>query len=134
MKLLGYPSLLLKTPALLYCSVTGCLTKCAPYISPFYANKGYHPKMHLQVENNAQTIEANSFVTDLRVVHNNLRKVIKDAQCHYQLSVDKRRIPVSKIEVVRGPLTHDPGAPPIASQHNFIVQPLVTKEWNARIF
>jgi len=29
---------------------------------------------------------------------------------------------------VRGPLTHDPGAPPIASQHNFIVQPLVTKE------
>ena len=90
--------------------------------------------MHLQVENNAQTIEANSFVTDLRVVHNNLRKVIKDAQCHYQLSVDKRRIPVSKIEVVRGPLTHDPGAPPIVSQHNFIVQPLVTKEWNARIF
>jgi len=35
---------------------------------------------------------------------------------------------------VRGPLTHDPGAPPIASQHNFIVQPLVTKEWNARAF
>ena len=31
MKLLGYPSLLLKTPALLYCSVTGCLTKRAPY-------------------------------------------------------------------------------------------------------
>jgi len=29
---------------------------------------------------------------------------------------------------VRGPLTHDPGAPPIASQRNFIVQPLVTKE------
>ena len=23
---------------------------------------------------------------------------------------------------------------PIASQHNFIVQPLVTKEWNARAF
>ena len=35
---------------------------------------------------------------------------------------------------VRGPLTHDPGVPPIASQHNFIVQPLVTKEWNARAF
>jgi len=29
---------------------------------------------------------------------------------------------------VRGPLTHDHGAPPIVSQHNFIVQPLVTKE------
>jgi len=35
---------------------------------------------------------------------------------------------------VRGPLTYDPRAPPIASQHNFIVQPLVTKEWNARAF
>ena len=32
MKLLGYPSLLLRTPALLYCSVTGYLTECAPYI------------------------------------------------------------------------------------------------------
>ena len=29
---------------------------------------------------------------------------------------------------VRGPLTHDPRAPPVAFQHNFIVQPLVTKE------
>jgi len=29
---------------------------------------------------------------------------------------------------VRGSLTHDPGASSIASQHNFIVQPLVTKE------
>jgi len=35
---------------------------------------------------------------------------------------------------VRGPLTHDSGVPPIASQHNFIVQPLVTKEWNAGTF
>jgi len=35
---------------------------------------------------------------------------------------------------VRGPLTHDPRAPSVASQHNFIVQPLVTKEWNARAF
>jgi len=35
---------------------------------------------------------------------------------------------------VKGPLTHNPGAPPVASQHNFIVQPLVTKEWNTRAF
>jgi len=68
-------------------------------VSPFYANKGYHPKMYLQVKNNVQTMEANSFVIDLRVVHNNLRKAIEDTQCHYQLSVDKRRTPVPKIEV-----------------------------------
>jgi len=35
---------------------------------------------------------------------------------------------------IREPLTHDPGAPSVASQHNFIVQPLVTKEWNTRAF
>jgi len=35
---------------------------------------------------------------------------------------------------VRGPLTHDSGVPLVTSQHNFIVQPLVTKEWNARTF
>ena len=35
---------------------------------------------------------------------------------------------------VKGPLTHDPEVPSVASQHNFIVQPLVTKEWNARAF
>jgi len=35
---------------------------------------------------------------------------------------------------IRGPLTHDSGVPPITFQHNFIVQPLVTKEWNARTF
>jgi len=35
---------------------------------------------------------------------------------------------------VRRPLAHDPRVPPIASQHNFIVQPLVAKEWNTRAF
>jgi len=68
-------------------------------VFPFYANKGYHPKMHLQVENNAQTMETNSFVTDLRVVHNNLRKAIENTQRRYQLSTDKRRTPAPKIEV-----------------------------------
>jgi len=68
-------------------------------VSPFYANKGYHPKMHLQVENNTQTVEVNSFVTDLRVVHNDLRKAIEDMQHCYQLSADKRRTPAPKIEV-----------------------------------
>jgi len=35
---------------------------------------------------------------------------------------------------VRGPLTYDPRVPSVAFQYNFIVQPLVTKEWNARAF
>jgi len=51
------------------------------------------------VENNTQTAEANSFVADLRVVHDDLRKAIEDMQCCYQLSADKGRIPAPKIEV-----------------------------------
>ena len=68
-------------------------------VSPFYANKGYHPKMQLQVENDARITEANSFVTDLRLVHDDLRRAIKDAQHRYQIPADKRRTPASKIEV-----------------------------------
>ena len=68
-------------------------------VSSFYANKDYHPKMQLQVENNAQIIEADSFVTDLRLVHDNLKRAIEDTQRHYQIPVDKRRTPAPKIEV-----------------------------------
>jgi len=68
-------------------------------ISPFYANKGYHPKMQLQVENNARITEADSFVTDLRLVHDNLKRAIEDAQRRYQIPADKRRTPAPKIEV-----------------------------------
>ena len=68
-------------------------------VSLFYANKGYHPKMQLQVENNAWIMEADSFVTDLRLVYNNLKRAIKDTQRRYQIPADKRRTPVPKIEV-----------------------------------
>jgi len=68
-------------------------------VSLFYANKGYHPKMQLQVENNAQITEADLFVTDLRLVHDDLKRAIEDTQHHYQIPADKRRTPVPKIEV-----------------------------------
>jgi len=68
-------------------------------ISPFYANKGYYPRMELQVKCDAQITEANSFVIDLRTVHNNLREAIEDTQHHYQKSVDKKWTPAPKIEV-----------------------------------
>ena len=68
-------------------------------VSPFYANKGYHPKMQLQVENNTQIMDADLFVTDLRLVHNNLKRAIEDTQCCYQIPADKRRTPAPKIEV-----------------------------------
>ena len=47
-------------------------------VSLFYANKGYHPKMQLQMESDTQITETDSIVTDLKVVHNNLQKAIED--------------------------------------------------------
>ena len=38
-------------------------------------------------------------MTDLRLVHNDLKGAIKDMQHHYQIPADKKRIPASKIEV-----------------------------------
>jgi len=68
-------------------------------VSPFYANKGYHPKMQLQVENDIWIMEMDSIVTDLRLVHDDLKGVIEDVQCCYQIPANKRRILVPKIEV-----------------------------------
>jgi len=50
----------------------------------------------------------------------NAQKAIEEFEKKYWQDKNKKSI--------RGPLTHDPRAPPVASQHNFIVQPLVTKE------
>ena len=68
-------------------------------VFPFYTNKGYHPKMQLQVENDVRIMEVDSFVTDLRLVHDDLKRAIKDAQHHYQIPADMRRTPAPKIKV-----------------------------------
>jgi len=55
--------------------------------------------MQLQVKCVAQATEANSFITDLKTVHEELRTVIKDVQRHYQAPADKRCSPAPKIEI-----------------------------------
>jgi len=55
--------------------------------------------MQLQVERIAQVTEANSFVTDLKIVHEDLRTAIEDAQRHYQALADRRRSPAPKFEI-----------------------------------
>ena len=68
-------------------------------VSPFYANKGYHPQLQVQVERVVQTSEADFFVADLKAVHEDLKKEIKDAQRRYQILADKRHTPVPKIKI-----------------------------------
>ena len=61
-------------------------------ITPFYANKGYHPNLTVHPEHDLASTRMCDFVTDLDELHQELRKHISDAQCRYQLLADSRRL------------------------------------------
>src|SRR6266481_2486870 len=60
-------------------------------ITPFYANKGYHPNVTVHPERNLASARAHDFVTDLDELHQELTMHITDAQHHYQITADSRR-------------------------------------------
>ena len=68
-------------------------------VSPFYTNKDYHPQLQVQVEHVARTMEADSFMANLKTVHEDLKKAIKDAQRCYQIPADKRCTPAPEIKI-----------------------------------
>jgi len=45
--------------------------------------------MQLEVLCNTQATEANTFIANLKLVHEELKKTIEDAQCCYQILADK---------------------------------------------
>lgn len=65
----------------------------ATQVSPFFANKGYHPL--IQPVSNAESIstEASAYATDLSDLHDYLREQLKIAQLAYQRPADQKRIP-----------------------------------------
>ena len=52
-------------------------------ISPFFANKGYHPRVQFQVQKEPSQGTANNFVSDLKKIHNELKQTIQTAQHRY---------------------------------------------------
>jgi hypothetical protein len=60
-------------------------------ISPFFANKGYHPNLQVQIERELVSENAKKFVADLDGLHSELKLSIADAQKQYQVSADRRR-------------------------------------------
>ena len=62
-------------------------------ISPFYANKGYHPEVAVHPERDLVSSRARQFVTDLDELHQELRKAIASSQAAYQKSADRNRLP-----------------------------------------
>src|SRR3977135_1653166 len=62
-------------------------------ISPFFANKGYHPNITIHPERDLISARARDFAVDLDELHQELRKAISEAQSRYQVSADSRKLP-----------------------------------------
>ena len=68
-------------------------------VSPFFANKGYHPNISIHPERDLASARAQEFVTDLDELHTTLRESIAQAQVYYQKSADRKRLPAPDFKV-----------------------------------
>jgi hypothetical protein len=68
-------------------------------ISPFFANKGYHPNITVHPERDLSSARAREFAVDLDELHQSLRLEIAAAQERYQGPADARRSPAPDFKV-----------------------------------
>ena len=68
-------------------------------ISPFFANKGYHPNINVHPEYDLSSDWARHFVVNLEELHTFLREQITDAQARYKETADRRRIPAPEFPI-----------------------------------
>ena len=67
-------------------------------ITPFFANKGYHPNLTVHPKHDLASAHAHNFVTDLDELHQQLQQHIAEAQCRYQTSADSRWLPAPEFK------------------------------------
>jgi hypothetical protein len=67
-------------------------------ISPFFANKGYHPNLAIHPERDLTSAHAQELAVDLDQLHQELRKEIARAQLRYQGPADARRSPAPEFK------------------------------------
>ncbi|CDO69315.1 hypothetical protein BN946_scf184976.g34 [Trametes cinnabarina] len=68
-------------------------------ISPFFANKGYHPGLTVHPERDLTSARAREFAVDLEELHTELRRQIAEAQARYQVQADKHRLPAPDFRI-----------------------------------
>src|SRR3979490_349328 len=68
-------------------------------ISPFFANKGYHPNLAIHPECDLASSRAQDFVVDLDELHQELRREILAAQQAYQTSANTKQLPAPDFKV-----------------------------------
>jgi len=62
-------------------------------ITPFFANKGYHPRITVHPERDMASARAREFVVDLDELHSMLRSEIAHVQERYKETKDRKLLP-----------------------------------------
>ena len=62
-------------------------------ISPFFANKGYHPNLTIHPERDLASSRVKDLVVNLDKLHQELKATIAEAQLRYQGPTDAKRTP-----------------------------------------
>jgi len=60
-------------------------------VSPFYANKGYHPQINISPEIDVASIRAQNYAVDLHQLHAELKVQLTHAQEQFSAQADRRR-------------------------------------------
>ena len=68
-------------------------------VSPFFANKGYHPQLAIHPERNVASARAREYAVDLGDLHEFLKDNIRQAQVRYQKSADANRLPAPDYKI-----------------------------------
>jgi len=68
-------------------------------VSPFFANKRYHPNITVHPECDIASSQAHNFTVDLDELQSTLKAEISVAQQHYQKSADARYFPTPDFKV-----------------------------------
>jgi hypothetical protein len=68
-------------------------------VSPFFANKGYHPNLTVHPERDMASARARDFAVDLGELHENLKLHIQAAQKRYQKAANNRHIPPPEFKI-----------------------------------
>ena len=68
-------------------------------VSPFFANKGYHPNLAVHPERDLTSARAQEYSVDLDSLHTFLREEMNHAQQRYQGPADARRLPAPPFDI-----------------------------------
>src|SRR5258707_2726674 len=74
-------------------------TNATTGVSPFFANKGYHPELTSDLQAETSSAKAQAFVADLEHIQAELKENIAQAQERYRKNVDKHRVEAPKLNI-----------------------------------